>query len=271
MVANRYLDIWSDALQKYGISHVVFYGGNLKIEQMHKTFGGLNLHVCEDEDDVGGFFWYNLKCSNTILDLSTTGYMFAHDDAALDLKSLSESMDPKQSWFALDSAVPLDITNEIQPIVPLDITNEILASLLVKNDGWVWADTPMGRPAILNALGDPDFSAKYRASLWTCTQDSPGSTLTGRGDVFFISSRQYPVFKEAASLFAKHEVFLEIALPIIARCILRESLQEMSILQHPMGQGLPLPLPPGYQVYHPLKLSHQHNYNYLRQSFVPLL
>lgn len=272
-VAKRYLEVWSDALQKYGISHVVFYGGNLKIENIDKTFGVLNVHICENDDDDGGFFWYHLKCSNTnMLDLNmpTTGYMFAHDDATLDLKSLSESMDSNQSWFTFKD-----------PIINSDITNEIL----VENDWWGWIRTQWGAKAILSALDDADFSAKYNTSLWTCTRNSGLSVGRGRSDVFFISSRQYPVFKEAASLFAKHGVFLEIAVPTIAACILREFLSislwqganaghfenernfrdEDFILNANSSCGSHTETSSCWQVLHPLKLTLQPVYDFVSQ------
>jgi len=254
LAANRYLEVWSDALQKYGVSHVVFYGGNLKVEDINRPFGVLNIHICENEDDARGFFWYHLNCSNMLnlnMPTSTRGYMFAHDDAALDFRSLSESGDSNQSWFTF-------VQN---PIVPYDIMN----ASRVQEDPWTWIKSEGGAPAILRALDDADFLAMYNTSLWTCTPNLELNVGRGQSDVFFISSRQYSIFKEAASLFAKHKVFLEIAVPTIAACLLGEFQTISLYTSWDNTRGQPPPTGAKANVFHPLKLSNQVAYDFVSQ------
>ena len=254
LAANRYLEVWSDALQKYGVSHIVFYGGNLKVEDINRPFGVLNVHICENEDDSSGFFWYHLNCSNINmlnLNMPTRGYVFAHDDAALDFRSLSESGDSNQSWF----------TFEQDPLIKYDIMNETL----VEKDAWSWIKKPWGAKAILSALDDADFSSMYNTSLWTCSPNLELNVGRGQSDVFFISSGQYSTFKEAASLFAKHGVFLEIAVPTIAACILGEFQTISLYTTWDDTRGKPPPTGAQANVFHPLKLSNQLAYDFVSQ------
>ena len=261
--ANKYLEVWSDTLQKYGVAHIVFYGGNLKVEDIQTPYGHLAVHVCENNYDPGGFFWYHLNCTDDgnnvrrlLSDMPTKGYFFAHDDAVLDLRSLSV-MDTDVSWFTFGLSVSMQ---------KYDITN----ATLVQNDGWSWIKSPWGARAILNALDDPEFSMKYNASLWQCTPDVGLTAGRAQSDVFFISSTQYAAFEKASALFAKHQIFLEIAVPTIANCVLHEFRSISLWTTWDQSRGNPPPPGTKSQVFHPIKLSVPSAYDFAVQYVIEL-
>ena len=250
VVANYYLEAWSRTLEKYGISNVVFYGGVLRLEDLRIPYGRLSVRICDNSDDSMGNYWYHFTCTGRSLfllhDIPSKGYLFAHDDALLNLSRLS-MMDTNVSWFTYD---PNHLTEP--PGVPPDLANDAQ----VQSDPWGQLVKPFGAAAVLQALSNEEFAANYKKSLWECLP-YPGLSLPrGQADVFFISSSQLTTFQKAAALFAKFGIFLEIAVPSIAHCVLRD-FKSISLYTRWDNAGRGKPPPPGtdVNVIQPLKIS----------------
>ena len=244
--ANRYLEVWSDALQRYGISHIIFYGGNLMIQDVHKPYGHLAVHICENNEDPTGILFYHLQCYNNfdlLRDVPSDGYVFAHDDSVLDLRRLSRKH-TNQSWFTFAGDEGVDMSN----LTGLDV--------------W-WAGNA---PRVHEALENKEFSKLYADSLWNCSaaQGLVLKTAGGTADTFFISGEQIAEYLTHAANFARFSIFLEIALPTIVRCIFATQFESLGLWAGYWDGDRGKPPPPGTEadVLHPVKLSISEGYDF---------
>ena len=252
-IANRYLEIWSDALQKYGIHEIIFYGKALNIMDIQAPYGHLSVKVCESSHDSVGFFWYHVNCSvqgsipDATAKTSNRGYIFAHDDAVLNLQSLS-SYETESSWFTLGHS----------PAYGPDIFNQTE----VNGYHWPWFKSPVGARTIIAALNDDEFAKMYNDSLWNCHPNQGLHLPYGQADVYFISTQNFKEYQKAAAMFAKFNIFLEIAVPTIAVCIL-PGFREINLWTRWDGdRGKPPPVDANFDIAHPLKLSNSEAYNF---------
>jgi len=165
----------------------------------------------------------------------------------LNLSSLS-AIDANLSWFAFDQNTPE---------APPDLSNEAQ----VQSHSWFCGHYSQ----VLTALNDEEFAENYKKSLWECLP-YPGLSLpNGHADVFYVSSSQFMTFQKAAALFAKFHIWLEIAVPSISQCILREFKRISIYTTWDSSRGNAPPPGTEVDVIHPIKLSIPELYDYTVQ------
>lgn len=214
--------------------------------QTHYISALPNITVVSHLDDIDqlGFFAYQAAVIAMKRFPHATGYLFSHDDVAMNVSRLME-LDDKAFWYS----------SWLKP--DTDSCRDLDANWKNQTNFWWW-DTPYGTSAIDNLLSNHTDIA---ASMKKCF-GSVHHWCGEQSDFFYVPQIFRSEFVRVLGAFGDHRIFLEIAIPSFYRCFVPQThLVELRLCSHfdetrnnitfteeNCGESYPL--------YHPVKLSY---------------
>mmetsp|Transcript_719 Transcript_719/g.825 ORF Transcript_719/g.825 Transcript_719/m.825 type:complete len:310 (-) Transcript_719:210-1139(-) len=177
------------------------------------------------------------------------GYLYAHDDMAMNVSSLID-MNLGKAWFISFSKLQ-EFNNGWQG----------------KYD-WPWWDTVYG----IAALNDVISSHKNIISILKKCVGSEYKWFVGQADFFYIPQSLRNSFISIMSIFGHHKVFLEIGVPTFANCLvssnLRVDIEQCSFWDHRRGDYASMQKNCGdkYPLFHPVKPSNRLSFQGMKQK-----
>ena len=182
---------------------------SLKIEQLRgmlpKVFNTY-ISSCID-DDFKGYYAYASVLNAMKLFPHFKGYLFAHDDMAINITSLMQ-FDLSTVWIT---------ENDFRGYTLRNI--DLQSSVYKKGEHiWGWLHKPCGSEAIERLIQKDEY---IRLKIKHCT-GSDKVWYSGQSDFFYIPQNYYPVFVDVLGKFIKEKIFLELAIPTFVECFVNK-------------------------------------------------
>jgi hypothetical protein len=181
------------------------------------------------------------------------GYLYAHDDMAMNVSSLID-MNLSKAWF-----IPSDNLQEFNKDWGMEIN-------LQKEDWW-WKSV-YGTVA----LNDVICSHKNIVSILKKCVGSEYKWFFGQADFFYIPQSLRNSFISIMSIFRHHKVFLEIGVPTFANCLvpsnLRVDIEQCTFWDYRRGDYASMQKNCGdkYPLFHPVKPSNRISFHGMKQK-----
>ena len=213
--------------------------------QAHNTSTLSNVNIVSYQDDIAynGFLAYKVAIIAMKRFPDATGYLFSHDDLAMNVSRLIE-LDDKSFWFS--SWLPAHT----------DSCRDLDMNWKNRTNAWWW-DSPFGTPAIDNLLGNHTGIA---ASMQRCF-GSVHHWCGEQSDFFYVPQILKNEFVRVLGAFGDHIIFLEVAIPTFYRCFVPpqnlEKLRTCSYFDGRRNNFTYMEQTCGdyYPLFHPVKLS----------------
>ena len=148
-----------------------------------------------EKPDESGFFAYDALTTAMISYPQFSGYLYAHDDMAMNVSKLME-LDMDSMW----------VTASSQCLNNIDWVNK-------KND-WTWWNTVWGTKNIQNFL---DSRTDLAMELKECF-GSEKTWCYGQSDFFYVPRSLKDLTLRVLTAYRAYDIFLEIALPTFHHC-----------------------------------------------------
>jgi hypothetical protein len=169
-----------------------------------------------------GNFVYRFMLAAMDLAPEYAGYLIAHDDMAIDLAYLAK-LDLGHAWFQ-DDFLKSDLTPILNGTTK---TKRIGWGFTDKYDRksidfwWGYALPSWGLPAIKTILLANDDIAQAMLDCGGVGNPHALQEWTrGQSDFWYIPAPMMAVYQRVLTIFSMHNLFLEIAIPSFARCLL---------------------------------------------------
>ena len=217
--------------------------------QAHNTSTLPKVNIVSYRDDIvdSGYLAYQVAVIAMKRFPNATGYLFSHDDVAMNVSRLID-LDDKSFWYS--SWLPHRT----------DSCRDLDAGWKNQTNNWWW-DSAYGTPAIDNLLGN-------HTDIATSMQRCFGSVHHWCGeqsDFFYVPQLFRSEFVRVVGAFGDHKIFLEVAIPSFYRCFVPpqklekvltcSTFQEMrnnfTFMEDNCGEN--------YPIFHPVKLSYPGN------------
>jgi hypothetical protein len=248
-----HLRMWT----KVFVKQVIFIPWNetevLNFTEKNNLLGHKNLaFVSKIENETTGYVAYEVVTTVMKSHPDAVGYLFAHDDMAMNVSALMK-LDQECVWQSQECQW-MSHNQWKTGCRDLDV------GWTSTEPDWWWA-RPWGKPALNKLLGNhADIAAEMNASLGSnhiwCSEQS---------DFFYIPHLYKDTYIRVLGAFAKHEVFLEIAIPTFIKSYIpankvlllplctfwNDSRHNIKSMEDLCGDNFPL--------YHPVKLSKKEN------------
>jgi hypothetical protein len=199
-----------------------------------------------DPESDPGYLAYEVVTTAMKSHPDVAGYLFVHDDMAMNVSALMD-LDQEKVWQS--------------DYIQRDVCRDLDAGWTNKTNAWWW-DGEWGTSAIDLMLGNhTDIAAEMKESLGSnhvwCGEQS---------DFFYIPRKYKDSYIRVMSIFAKYQIFLEIAVPTFIRAYIpsskyttvlvctfftEEGRNNFEYMEKECGNKFPL--------YHPVKLSSKLN------------
>ena len=162
----------------------------------------ISFTICNDltdTDKCNGYLAYKGVITVMSSHPNYKGYLFAHDDMAMNITNLMD--------FDLTSFASAN-TKSRYWLVQLDDTWEN------RNHSWVWFNRPNGIPAMQSFLSTHPYLG---LQIKRCT-GSQRAWYRGLADFFYVPQKQKQLYSSIMEKLGSSKVFLEIAIPTFFMC-----------------------------------------------------
>lgn len=216
-----------------------------------------------------GVLAYEDVLSAMILYPNFEGYLFAHDDMAMNISTLMD-FDLNSAWFIKNDGKEIDTTWKIRKngMNIIYRLNKLVTSWEVKIKDWPWWNTIYGTTAIDNVISSEENIAR---ALRKCV-GSEHKWFIGQADFFYIPKGLKNLFLSIMSKFGRHKVFLEIGIPTFAKCFvpshLNVNVELCTFFDDRRGDYAAMRMSCGdrYPLFHPLKPSNKTSFNGMKSK-----
>ena len=230
---------------------------NTSMLQFAKEKVGDNIEMlsCKSDDEFGYLAYSSLSTAINMYP-HYEGYLYAHDDMALNISKLRD-LDLHSFWQS-DYDPSTSFTSTSMPTI-LDDT------WTFRNHSWPWFNRYQGIDAMQNAL------RKYpiiREGLEQCT-GSQKRWFIGPSDFLYVPQQQSSLYINIMEKLAAEKVFLEIAIPTFIACFVSKKIVEKIIVCtfYDENRGNIAHMshfcPPLSSAFHPVKISGHHNFKFM--------
>ena len=218
-----------------------------------KVNQGVDVLSCEETDELG-YFAYGSITEAMLMYPQYQGYLYAHDDMALNITALM-SFNLSSFWIT-----DYDTGNFfIPPAVNLE------TSWTYRNHSWPWFNMNVGIDALQNVL------VKYpiiHDGMLKCT-GSDKIWFIGQSDFLYVPQLQTALYIDIMEKMENEQVFLEIAVPTFITCFVPKNIVERVFLctfwgtdrgniRHMMEH-----CKPHTSAFHPVKLSARSSFDFM--------
>jgi len=214
---------------------------------------GVEVLSCEETDELG-YFAYESITEAILMYPQYKGYLYAHDDMALNITTLM-SFNLSSFWIT-----DYDTGNFIiPPYVNLE------SSWTYRNHSWPWFNGYFGIDALQNVL------VKYpiiHDGMLRCT-GSDKIWIVGQSDFLYVPQQQTVLYMDIMEKMATEHVFLEIAVPTFITCFVPKNLVERVFLCTYWGaergniKHMMEHCRPHTSAFHPVKLSARNSLDFV--------
>ena len=178
-----------------------------------------------------------------------TGYLFAHDDIAMNVSNLM-NYNKSQMWIAPSNYHTIPQNSWDNPF-----TSE-----------W-WFRSFHGIRAIKQMY---EKHPRIKQTMESCTAHNHTFYGSSQSDFFYIPKDLKSTFVHVANIFAENLLFLEIAVPTFGYCFINESMRAVKLKYCNPPRSWNVSEISKFcakrDIVHPLKLTHSQNLNYIRQK-----
>ena len=218
-----------------------------------KVHQGVEVMSCEETDELG-YFAYGSITEAILMYPQFQGYLYAHDDMALNITTLM-SFNLSSFWIT-----DYDTGNFFTPpVVNLE------TSWTYRNHSWSWFNGYVGIDALQNVL------VKYPIiydSMLRCT-GSDKIWFIGQSDFLYVPQQQAILYIDIMEKMANEQVFLEIAVPTFMTCFVPKYMIERVFLCTYWGADrgniryMMEHCGPHASAFHPVKLSARNSFDFM--------
>ena len=213
-----------------------------------------------------GYFAYVCLIKAIAAGFHVAGYLVIADDLLLNFWSFG-GFNKTNIWIARNNIFPLDTRSHV---------------------GWHWWDTLAGREAWFNAHSELSKTQvpsgiPLPSDCYQTLQNNihrlgipakPGRTVHGTADIYFVPKRFAPSVRWYFTVFLRHHLFLEIAIPTVLLGL--QNVEEMEVIHgrylwNEMRDRAWVFFDRTHHFLHPIKLSQPINQNGYCDHFAPLL
>ncbi|KAK3747353.1 hypothetical protein RRG08_059595 [Elysia crispata] len=179
--------------------NIAYCGSNVHLFQHHMHDIGRNLTLIEASLDKGSLGYICILKAITA-GFRVAGYLVTGDDVLLNFWSFN-GFNKTNIWMTTDAIFPL----------------------LDKDKNWIWWTSKYGQRALTKAkyelakVKPPPgiISPQEHREMTRQNSGAEGTVFRGMSDTYYVPARFAPHVKWYLSLFLKHRVFLEIAVPVV--------------------------------------------------------
>ncbi|GFR78229.1 conserved uncharacterized protein [Elysia marginata] len=192
--------LYTEAAYRLAFPHIAYCGPDADLFLSYSHRVGLNLTFIEATVDKGKIGYVCLsKAIET--GFHVDGYLVIGDDVLLNFWSFSK-FNKTNIWMTTKSTRPLQTTQHIQ---------------------WSWWSSPAGKKALLNASLElsrtkfPPGVTSLQKHKWMLQKNTgqPNAIFRSIVDTYYVPARFAPDVRWYLTLFLKHRVFVEIAVPMV--------------------------------------------------------
>ena len=248
-IVRTHLVMW----RRVFVNQVIFLPWSLEeinSFEVKNTTANANITIISHTDRFDGYHAYEVVPIAMKLFPNAAGYLYSHDDVALNVSTLIES-NSSSFWY----------TKYFTAIASTCGDMKHDWSRKKKECGW-WFSSPFGMDAMYALLSNQSDTARNVVTGMKSCLTSNRLWSIEQSDFFYVPRAYKDIANEVLSVFADHAIFVEIAVPTFYGCFVSPSDLvplnlctnfEQSIRIN--ATNLDAACGAGFPIYHPIKLS----------------